>query len=1024
MTLTIPPEIPSWVVTAVAGPWPQGDEDAMRRVGHAWIELGDVIAGVAELTGAARKNALTAISGETGKALTAHGIDLDGDLGTAVRKCYSLGEQLLNNALLTEYTKYVIIGSMVALVAQLAVDAFAPGIGEVEGTAATAATRITIRAAVRDLVGKLGQDGARAAAARLGKMILSRGVTLGAIQGGLIPLGAEAAQMVQGNRRWSDFDWREIGLGVLAGGAAGLAGEVLGGRTISGMNRLLSNAEGRNFVRSPFLGRAIVRFSGAAVGGGAGAVAGVLAVVPFTGAPNFSWKNVLPGIVGGVIGTMPHAMRVHGPTGPLSPGEISGPHVGDPPGGGNNSVRSEFGDPHDPPPNSGPPPTASEGGRVVRDGEPVVQESEPVAGDGKPIVQERDTVTREDGTVVREGEPGVREGEPVVREGEPVVREGEPVVREGEPVVREGEPVVREGEPVVREGEPVVREGEPVVREGEPVVREGEPVVREGEPVVREGEPVVREGEPVVREGEPVVREGEPVVREGEPVVREGEPVVRESEPVVREGEPVVREGEPLVSEGTPVPRDGGESGPVVGADRAPVGESGPRGRVGEVTLPGAVAEGTFVGRVSAEGVPDSRAGVVSAPAERAGEVPPRVDRSGAEEVPAERIPPAETEAEQTRDLGVLRGVREGELQVEGNWHERELMPPLDDTRAVYLKDDFIRLWENKIGRSLNGIEITTLERGCIGVSMLHLGRDQASPPMNLAFSDPATHFDIYRSEKALGSLDRANAGVNNFTRWLETARTELENARNAPGATRGSPEVRQAQERVDYYEKELARYRKEARDLVLKISEDDRTALADERLAAKLEHGTRTKELVLDYKHRFEEILARQPATREDFLAAVRADPVLGRLSGVDQYLPGGSPSEWDVVMFAKHFYSGQDYLRGPNGEYYRDNDGNWQTVATDPNPAAFTPNSETGQVDMSRDLFQPKGWGICNFDYGLYLEESDSWLSGNHMEYKDPQQRASDPMRVIHQVDSRFHSYGQSYDSAVIGLAFRRIM
>src|SRR5690242_16628718 len=94
VTLQIPPEIPQWVVAAVAGPWPQGDVDGMRRLGTAWIEVGDVLAEISKLTGAAREKALAAISGKTREALAEHGVNLDGDLRVAAETCYSLGDQL------------------------------------------------------------------------------------------------------------------------------------------------------------------------------------------------------------------------------------------------------------------------------------------------------------------------------------------------------------------------------------------------------------------------------------------------------------------------------------------------------------------------------------------------------------------------------------------------------------------------------------------------------------------------------------------------------------------------------------------------------------------------------------------------------------------------------------------------------------------------------------------------------------------------------------------------------------------
>lgn len=278
----------------------------MRRVGDAWIAMGDVIVAIARLTGDARAKALAAIEGRTREALSAYGVNLDGDLDIAARTCYSLGEQLIRGALHTEFSKYVITLSLAVLVGQLVAYAFVPGVGQVSSAAATSATRVTVRAAVRELIAKLGADGALAAAGRLGKAVLTKGVTLGAIQGGATPLLAGGIQMARGDREWWDHEWTQVGLGVVAGGAGGWVGDVVGGRVMAGLERVVAGGGGTG---SPFLGRAVVRLGGAGSAGGAGAVAGVLAVAPFTGSVDLGWGTVLPGLVGGVVGAMPQAFR-------------------------------------------------------------------------------------------------------------------------------------------------------------------------------------------------------------------------------------------------------------------------------------------------------------------------------------------------------------------------------------------------------------------------------------------------------------------------------------------------------------------------------------------------------------------------------------------------------------------------------------------------------------------------------------------------------------------------------------------
>ncbi|MFF2554733.1 hypothetical protein ACFVUS_27280 [Nocardia sp. NPDC058058] len=304
MTLEIPPEIPAWVVSAVAGPWPKGDEDGLRRLGHAWIVLGEAITAISYTTGHTRRRAIAAIEGQLAHELTQHGIDLEANLNDAAKACHGLGEQCIRDALYTECGKYVIIGSLAALAIQLAADLFIPGIGQVQATAATAATRLTVRAAFRDLITSLGTDGARAAAARMVKVVVFKGATMGAIQGGLIPLGADIAQMMQGSRRSGDFDWDQIGLGAVTGAAAGIAGEFVGARAMTRLEKTISTDR--------FVGRSAVRLVGAAAGGSAGTVSGAVATVPFTGELDLGWNHVLMGAVGGALGSMPHALL--GPT--------------------------------------------------------------------------------------------------------------------------------------------------------------------------------------------------------------------------------------------------------------------------------------------------------------------------------------------------------------------------------------------------------------------------------------------------------------------------------------------------------------------------------------------------------------------------------------------------------------------------------------------------------------------------------------------------------------------------------------
>ncbi|MFI5714264.1 hypothetical protein [Nocardia sp. NPDC051750] len=1115
MTLEIPKEIPSWVVAVVAGPWPEGDEDALRRLGAAWKEIGDAITTVSQLTGDARTKALAAIEGETGEALDKHGIDLDGDLEHAANACYGLSEQCMHNALSTEYSKYVIVGCLVALVLQLGVDAFVPGVGQVHSAAATAATRLTVRAAVRELIARLGTEGARAAASRLVRVIAFKGVTLGAIQGGAIPLVAQAVQMSGPENYRTEIDWGDVGLGVVSGAAAGAAGEFFGVRTMIGLERRFAN-NATSTVRNK-LTQVGVRFAGAGVGGVAGAVAGVVSVVPFTGQLDMGWDHLLPGLVGGVLGSMPHALR--GPAGPAIGAPVGGSKgpAGEGPGAGGRVTAS--------PGDDGPPPSLPPGDEGVavdrpgtgrdegapggRNDDPSVTAAQP-RGEGDPPVASR---AEGDGRAEGEARPETAARPEAQPRPDTEVRPRAETEETGGPRTEEGsasreEPGTdttapgRRDEPVPMRTEDETQPESVAQPENERGASRPESVARpedEGrsdsgtrpETVVRpesEGDPgsgarpetVVRpESEPRAEtetRSEDGVRPRPNEEAEGtgsrrtdeEATTSRGEDDTATPIPA-RENEVVPPRGRE--SEATPPRARESEAAPPRGRDReatSPRGREGertpprardgeaapPRGRAGEITAPrGREAEAAAAGRGldepaarnEAEGATTPReADRATAPREAEEATTPREadeasGRRAADEEEAARRAAEEEEAARreeeddpptvpTRRLSdeeaarMAAGEEPGALRVEGDWTQREFIPPLEGVgQRAYTKDQIVEMWENKIGRSMTPNEIRTLELGCVGISSTFAGHP-LHPPNNLMFSDPVSYPHQFEYEKILAPLDRLNSDMNNARTSLREVREALRIAEEEHGLNPLSSEVRELRKSVKAWEAHVDQIQESAREAAAKLS-GDLSMLKFNREMAMLDHGLNSQELAQNYKQRFEDILHRGPATREEFLQMVAEDLKLSQLRNVEQYLPSGKPSEWDVVMFAKHFYSGQEHVHDAAGNPLYHN--GWPvTRATDPNPDLFRPDPETGQVDMSGDLCCPKGPGMGNFDFGLYLEDIDAWINANHMEYPDPVRRAKDPMKAFVQDSMGFHFYGGYYDSAVIGLAFRRIV
>ncbi|WP_280362677.1 hypothetical protein, partial [Nocardia wallacei] len=348
---------------------------------------------------------------------------------------------------------------------------------------------------------------------------------------------------------------------------------------------------------------------------------------------------------------------------------------------------------------------------------------------------------------------------------------------------------------------------------------------------------------------------------------------------------------------------------------------------------------------------------------------------------------------------------REGDLRAAEGFSKRKLIPKLkrNESQRSFTKDEYVEHWEKKLGRKMTPEEIRTIERGCIGVSMVRLGRDDSLPPMNLVFDDPVAQARVAVAEKELAAGEAASGRVNAARSQHRVLEHQLKEARDEPGATEDSPKVKAAREKVEASEKHIADLKKAAREEWSKLSETRRDELRSERQEAKIAGGEKTFERVSGYAEKFNEILSRKPATVEEFMRMVNEDPQLSQLKGIADQLPrGSSPSEWEAVIFSKHFYSGADRVH--------------------PDAQSFAPNPETGQVDMAGKRTPGKS-GYVNFDYGWYDAQSGSWLHANHMEPKTPAEIARmGPMKVLQSTPQKFFSSYIDFDSAVIGIAFVR--
>jgi hypothetical protein len=227
MTIQIPEPV-QWLAPIVVGAdWPEGDEDALRRLAQAWEQAARVISSATGDGNVAAHAACGAMQGEAADAFAEYWDRfVAGDeqfLITLQQACEQLAQGCDETALNVEYTKLSIIAALTILAAQIAAmlaAAFATFGASTAGIPiAQAATRITVQLAFQELIKQIALN-----------VAINVGVDV-AIQG---------LQIAQGDRSFSEWDsgkTTDAGIsGVAAGvasGGVGLASDALGHTTTS-----------------------------------------------------------------------------------------------------------------------------------------------------------------------------------------------------------------------------------------------------------------------------------------------------------------------------------------------------------------------------------------------------------------------------------------------------------------------------------------------------------------------------------------------------------------------------------------------------------------------------------------------------------------------------------------------------------------------------------------------------------------------------------------------------------------------
>ncbi|WP_407925080.1 WXG100 family type VII secretion target, partial [Amycolatopsis pittospori] len=301
------PDAVKWLLPIVVGEsWPEGDEDKLRELRDAWHNASKAVQPIADT---ATKGATEVLGGWTGegaeKFAEAWKKFVEGDeayFKSLADSSKALGDSCNATALDVEYTKYMIIISLVILAAQIVAMLAAAAVtfgGSTAGIApAQIATRMTVQMIFRQLMQKLAQEGFKKVAKELLEKLLKEGlkkigkeVLQNTAMNLAMDAGIQGLQMAKGDR--DSWDFSKTKDSAISGAVDGVVGA--GSSSIGkGATKGLSDSVGGQILDSAARG---------AVRGAAEGVASTVGQAAVTGdLDKLSAKDVLMGASGGAVG--------------------------------------------------------------------------------------------------------------------------------------------------------------------------------------------------------------------------------------------------------------------------------------------------------------------------------------------------------------------------------------------------------------------------------------------------------------------------------------------------------------------------------------------------------------------------------------------------------------------------------------------------------------------------------------------------------------------------------------------------
>ncbi|MEV4130380.1 hypothetical protein [Nocardia sp. NPDC049707] len=370
MTLTIPEAFPKWLVEAVAGYWPDCDEDALRREGDHWKAAADSCRQLGKRHNVAAATEKAALHGYSADTKATRNVQLGDDLCNHAEYFDSMAEQCHKKANDCEFTKLQVIGTGLALLAQLAADALMSAPGVIKAAEDRAAAEASWAASARRYYGSIKKVGLECATKRKGLPLAKAtaiGFALGAGTAAEVNAGAQFYQKEILHHR-DKMEWDLVQDAAIIGGVGGGIGARFASRFAPGINKFLGKVAGKsesNIVRYSTHVTAGVLIGG--VGGLAGAISGAGAGIVVTGhIPDSDELRaaVIQGLVGGFVGSatifarpLPPGMGVQAKTDTSNTNTSTTPPSTQPSGSGTHSGTTP---PPDAPPRGATPPGGSD----------------------------------------------------------------------------------------------------------------------------------------------------------------------------------------------------------------------------------------------------------------------------------------------------------------------------------------------------------------------------------------------------------------------------------------------------------------------------------------------------------------------------------------------------------------------------------------------------------------------------------------------------------------------------------------